>query len=299
MKQKPDISIITINYNRFEDTCELISSLKGHCSVPHEIIVIDNGSAEDRSLNFIERYPDIKCIRSEKNLGFSGGNNLGIKEARGTYLFFLNNDTYILEDSFRNLIERLEQNPRIGGVSPKIKFAFPPQNIQFAGYTCLSSITLRNHLIGFGEADHGQHELSRQSPYLHGAAMMIKREVINKVGVMPEIFFLYYEELDWCTRMTQAGYELWYEPQATVFHKESQTTGQESPLRTFYLTRNRLLYAWRNRKHMICLLAIFYQLCVVFPKDILMHCAKGKFQLAKATFKGGVSFIILKNKMVC
>ena len=76
--------------------------------------------------------------------------------------------------------------------------------------------------------------------------MLVKREVIEKVGLMPEIFFLYYEELDWSTHITRAGYELWYEPRCTVFHKESQSTGQLSKLRTYYLTRNRLLYAWRN-----------------------------------------------------
>ena len=73
---------------------------------------------------------------------------------------------------------------------------------------------------------------------------MLKREVIWKAGLMPEIYFLYYEELDWCTNMTRAGYQLWYEPRCTIFHKESQSTGRQSPLRTFYMMRNRMLYAW-------------------------------------------------------
>lgn len=144
------------------------------------------------------------------------------------------------------MIERLESRAEIGGVSPKIRFAFPPQNIQFAGFTPLTPITLRNAGIGFGCPDNGTFDTPHPTPYLHGAAMLVKREVIEKVGLMPEIFFLYYEELDWSTHITRAGYELWYEPRCTVFHKESQSTGQLSKLRTYYLTRNRLLYAWRN-----------------------------------------------------
>lgn len=104
------------------------------------------------------------------------------------------------------------------------------------------------------------------APYLHGAAMLIKREVVNRVGPMPEIYFLYYEELDWCTAMTRAGYVLWYEPLCTVFHKESQSTGQQSPLRIFYLTRNRLLYSWRNFTGMRCSLSILYQMTVAAGK---------------------------------
>ena len=139
------------------------------------------------------------------------------------------------------MIERLESRAEIGGVSPKIRFAFPPQNIQFAGFTPLTPITLRNAGIGFGCPDNGTFDTPHPTPYLHGAAMLVKREVIEKVGLMPEIFFLYYEELDWSTHITRAGYELWYEPRCTVFHKESQSTGQLSKLRTYNLTRNRLL----------------------------------------------------------
>ena len=105
-------------------------------------------------------------------------------------------------------------------------------------------------MLGFDCPDDGSYDTPHPTPYLHGAAMIIKREVIEKIGMMPEIFFLYYEELDWSTSMTRAGYELWYEPRCTVFHKESQSTGQLSKLRTYFLTRNRLLYARRNIKGM-------------------------------------------------
>ena len=192
MKQTPPlISFITICYNGLDDTCMLIESLRDTISsVSYEIIVVDNASRQDEASLIQERYPFVRTLRSEKNLGFSGGNNLGIQIAQGKYLFLINNDTYLTEDGLPALIERLESDPRIGAVSPKIRFAFPPQNIQFAGYTKLSRYTMRNKALGMGCPDDGTFDTPRPSAYLHGAALMLKREVIWKAGLMPEIYFL-------------------------------------------------------------------------------------------------------------
>lgn len=298
MNETPLISFITVCYNGLEDTCELIESLQRTIqSVTYEIIVVDNASRQNEAAILQSRHPEVRSLRSEQNLGFSGGNNLGIKEAKGTYIFLINNDTYINEDGMHQLIDRIESHPKIGAVSPKIRFAFPPQNIQFAGYTPLSNITLRNALVGFGEPDNGTFDVAHPTPYLHGAAMMVKREVIERIGLMPEIYFLYYEELDWCTSMTRAGYELWYEPRCTVFHKESQSTGQQSKLRTFYLTRNRLLYAWRNRSGSSRWLSIGYQITIAATKNSLQCLLKGRFDLLSATLSGIIAFLSVPQKM--
>lgn len=290
----PDISFITICYNGFKDTCELIESLQDKIhSVSYEIIVVDNASREDEAAKIQKLYPTVVAIRSNENSGFSGGNNIGIRVAKGKYIFLINNDTYIESDNVSSLIERLESRPDIGGVSPKIRFAFPPQHIQFAGFTPLSPITLRNHMLGFGCPDDGTFDTPQPTSYLHGAAMMIKREVIEKAGMMPEIFFLYYEELDWSTRMTRAGYELWYDPRCTVFHKESQSTGQLSKLRTYYLTRNRLFYARRNLKGFNRLASILYQSTIAATKNSVVYLMKGRFDLAAAVFYGVNSGLFL------
>lgn len=283
----PQVSFITICYNGFKDTCELIESLQNKIhSVSYEIIVVDNASREDEAVKIQALYPSVITIRSDENKGFSGGNNLGIKAARGQYLFLINNDTYIESDGIAYLIERLESHPEIGAASPKIRFAFPPQNIQFAGFTPLSPIALRNKGIGFGCPDDGTFDTPHPTPYLHGAAMIIKREVIGKAGMMPEIFFLYYEEIDWSTSMARAGYELWYEPRCTVFHKESQSTGQLSKLRTYYLTRNRLLYARRNLKGANRFLSILYQSIVVAGKNSLIYTLQRRLDLTGAVCRG-------------
>lgn len=290
----PTISFITICYNGFKDTCELIESLhnKVH-STSYEIIVVDNASREDEAAKIQKLYPSVIAIRSNKNEGFSGGNNIGIRVAKGKYIFLINNDTYIESDHMESMIERLESHPNIGGVSPKIRFAFPPHHIQFAGFTPLTRITLRNSTLGFDKPDDGSFDTAHTTPYLHGAALMVKREVIEKVGLMPEVYFLYYEELDWCTRMTDAGYELWYEPRCTVFHKESQSTGQLSKLRTYYMTRNRLLYTRRNRTGSQRLLSIFYQCTVAAGKNSIQFALKGRFDLFSAVWKGVIkSFFI-------
>ena len=274
------VSIITINYNGLKDTCELIDSIP--FSNDLEVIVVDNASKEDEASIISKRYPKVKVIRSEKNLGFAGGNNIGIKEAKGKYLFLINNDTYFKEFNIDSLIERLESSDKIGIVCPKLRFAWGNNTIQFAGYTPLSNITLRNKAIGFGEEDKGQYDTAHPTPYAHGAAMLIKRDVIDKVGLMPECYFLYYEEIDWSMMFTQAGYEIWYDPSCTVYHKESQTTGQKSPLRTYYITRNRLLLVKRNFKGINKYLSYIYLTGIVAPRDIIKYTLQGRFDLVKA-----------------
>ena len=281
---KIDVSIITINYNGLKDTCELIETIPPNDNL--EVIVVDNASHNQEADSISQKFPHVKVIKSDKNLGFAGGNNLGIKAALGKYLFLINNDTIFKEFNIQSLIHRAESSAKIGVVCPKIRFAWNPQPFQFTGYTELSKITIRNRAIGFGEEDHGQYDTAHSTPYAHGAAMLIKREAIEKVGLMPECYFLYYEELDWSMMFTRAGYQIWYEPQCTIYHKESQATGQNSPLRTYYITRNRLLLVKRNWKGISKYLSYCYLIGLVAPRDILKFTLQGRMDLAEAVFKG-------------
>ena len=268
------LSIITINYNGLKDTCELIDTLPLNDETI-EVIVVDNASTQDEATELEKRYPLIIVIRSDKNLGFAGGNNLGIQAAHGKYLFFINNDAILPQPSALSLlITRLESSDQIGMVCPKIRFTWGKQPIQYAGYTPLSKITLRNKSIGFGEQDNGQYDTPHPTPYAHGAAMMVKREIIEKVGMMPECYFLYYEELDWSMMIRRAGYEIWYEP-----------------VKTYFITRNRLLFAQRNAQKDTKYLTYVYLIIVVATKDISFHFLRGKFNLACAVIKGITDFI--------
>lgn len=286
------ISIITINYNGLANTCALIETIPFN-DYPLEVIVVDNASSEDEATLIEQRYPQVKVIRSKKNLGFAGGNNLGIKAALGKYLFFINNDTFLRpqDSNLQHLIDRLESDTKIGMVCPKIRFAWDSCPIQFAGYTPLSRITLRNKAIGYGEEDLGQYDNAHSTPYAHGAAMMVKREAIERAGLMPECYFLYYEELDWSMMIRRAGYEIWYEPTCTIYHKESQATGQDSALRTYFITRNRLLFAKRNQQGAAKFLTYIYLIALVASKDILKHTFRGRYDLVQATFHGIRTFL--------
>ena len=280
-----ELSIITINYNGLADTCALIETIPFNENL--EVIVVDNASRnqEVETDTIVKRFPQVKVIKSEKNLGFAGGNNLGIQAAQGKYLFFINNDAIFKDFNIQVLIDRLESSPTIGVVCPKIRFAWGSNPIQFTGYTPLSPITVRNQAIGFGEEDLGQYDTPHPTPYAHGAAMLIKREAIDKVGKMPECFFLYYEELDWSMMFTRAGYQIWYEPLCTIYHKESQSTGQNSPLRTYYIVRNRLLLVKRNWNGYTKYFTYAYLIGVVGMRDILKYALSGKWELVRATFR--------------
>jgi len=279
-----EISIITINFNGLKDTCALIETIPFNDHL--EVIVVDNASQNEEADAISKCFPQVRVIKSERNLGFAGGNNLGIRAAQGKYIFLINNDTIFKEFNVRSLIDRLESSPEIGIVCPKIRFAWGSHPIQYTGYTPLSTITVRNHSIGFSEEDHGQYDTAHPTPYAHGAAMLIKREALEKVGLMPECFFLYYEELDWSMMFTRAGYKIWYDPACTVFHKESQATGQNSPLRTYYIVRNRLLLVKRNWKGITKYLSYAYLLGAVGVRDILKYALSGKWKLLKATTNG-------------
>lgn len=284
-----EVSIITINYNGLEDTCALIETIPFNENM--EVIVVDNASKNQESETISQRYPQVRVIRSNQNLGFAGGNNLGIRAAHGKYIFLVNNDTIFKDFNVQALIDRMKSSPKIGIVCPKIRFAWGNHPIQYTGYTPLSKITVRNRAIGFNEEDHGQYDTAHPTPYAHGAAMLIRRDAIDKVGLMPEFYFLYYEELDWSMMFTRAGFQIWYEPLCTIYHKESQSTGQNSHLRTYYLTRNRFLLIRRNPQEFYKALAYLYLFSIVALRDILKYSLTTRFNLLKATLRALRDFI--------
>ena len=297
-EKQVELSIITVNYNGFKDTCQLIESIRKHIrSVRYEIIVVDNASVRNEAHMLQEQYSFIRVLRSEVNRGFAGGNNLGIPVAQGKYVFFLNNDTYVTDDHFRDLINALESHPNAAAVSPLIRYANDDsQPVQFAGFTPLTRYTLRNSGKGVGDVNIEKYMTSSQNPYLHGAAMLVKREALCNVGVLPEMYFLYFEELDWSESLVRSGYTLHYEPCCTIYHKESQSTGVNSPLKIFYMTRNRFLFAYRNRTVTERYICYLYLLCIVLPRDVFRHLAYFHFQHAKAAVRGVQAYFKLKKE---
>ncbi|MBC7774968.1 MAG: glycosyltransferase family 2 protein [Phycisphaerae bacterium] len=296
------VSIITVNYNETTTTCALLDSIRRQGYRDVEVIVVDNASRENPASIFQSQYPEAKFIRSEQNLGFAGGNNLALPQACGEYLFFVNNDAEIEPGCIEQLLQLFENQTNVGIVSPLICY-FPtanvhsppssakatagkPSTIQYAGMTPVCPFTGRNRTLGERDPDQGQFTKPSQTAYAHGAAMMVPRKVLEKVGPMWEGFFLYYEELDWCERIRRAGYEIWVEPRARVWHKESLTLDKMGTTKTYYLTRNRILFMRRNFSGWR--LAVFYVflLLVTLPKNCLSYILKGDYDNLKAFLRG-------------
>ncbi|MCC7467232.1 MAG: glycosyltransferase family 2 protein [Saprospiraceae bacterium] len=290
------VSIITLNYNETPTTCALLDSIRRQYYRDVEVIVVDNASRENPETIFRERYPEVQFIRSKENLGFAGGNNLALPLATGDYLFFLNNDTELAPDCIQQMVDFLQNRPKVGLLSPLICY-FPEHQllhdpsslplIQYAGMTPVSALTGRNETIGARTRDRGQFALPRETAYAHGAAMMMPRKVLEQVGAMWEGYFIYYEELDWAERVRRAGLEVWIAPGARVWHKESLTIDKMGPVKTYYMARNRVLFMRRQRRGPGLWGFYGYLGLVITPTSILRLLKDaGRWSLIKTYFQG-------------
>lgn len=285
----PTISIITVNYNQAAVTADLLRSLQHQSFKDYEIIVVDNASKENPFPLLKAVEPNLITIQSDENLGFAGGNNLGIVRSKGDYLFFINNDAEVVEGTIPKLLACFDKHEQVGVVSPKLYYYLPEREkpmIQYVGTTEMHPITARNRTIGQFETDEGQYNGSaHETAYAHGAAMMMPRSVVEKVGGMPEEFFLYYEELDWCEQIRRAGYKILVEPNAVVYHKESVSVGQMSLLKTYYINRNRIYFMRRNKSTATFALFSIYVFLVVLPWHGLRFLLKGQTDYARTLWR--------------
>jgi GT2 family glycosyltransferase len=283
----PKVSIITVNFNGTAVTAELLRSLEKITYPSIEVIVVDNSNKEPGHQLPID-FPWIVYIETGENLGFAGGNNRGLEAATGDYLFLLNNDTEVDPGFLEPLIARMESDSKIGIVVPKILYFDEPDTIQFVGFMPINPITGRGFSIGYLEKDQGQYNVARPTSRAHGAAMLFSRSAFEKVGFMAELFFLYYEEMDYCERFKRAGYSIWYEPKSRIWHKESISTGKGSTLKTYYYSRNRLLYLRRNTMGFQRLLMYLYYFFIAVPKNLLSYILKADWPHLKAFWQGFV-----------
>ena len=286
MAAKPLVSIITINYNTTYLTVDMLRSI-GYLTYPHiEVIVVDNASRESPIEELQKAYPDVRIILSKENLGFAGGNNLGIKAATGDFLFFVNNDTVLTPNILEGLVEIFDTYPDAGAVSPKFHYYQFPGTIEFAGYEEVNIFSGRNVMVGCKKKDYGQYDKPGVTHYAHGGGMMVPASVISEVGLMPEVYFLYYEEFDWCEQIKRKGYQIYYQPKSLIYHKESMTVGKHSTLKTFYLNRNRILFMRRNVKGWPLLVFTVYFTLFTVPKNTLMFLYNHESNHLKAFWKG-------------
>lgn len=281
------VSIITLNYNQASITADFLESSKSLDYHNYEIMVCDMASQVNPATIFnVSDFPKTRLLHSDKNLGFAGGNNWGLRQAKGDFFFIVNNDTELTPGIIRLLLQPFFQNPEVGVVCPKIKYFEDRRIIQYAGFGPMNRYTGRTSAIGDMEPDNGQYNISGITNGAHGCAMMVKKEVVEKTGMFPEKFFLYYEEWDWSVRIQEAGYLIWYQSEATIYHKESMTVGKDNPLKAYYLTRNRILFMRRNstafRLFIFCIFFTFFSM----PKAILSYLKNRQILQLKWFLKG-------------
>ena len=253
------IVIVTVNFNTEKDTLELLNSIEEieNNSYSLEIIIVDNGSRVKFVLprGFKKK---VMLIRSEENTGFSGGFNIGIKNALelgADYVLVINNDTILRPMMIENLLKVLENNEKIGIVTPKIYFAkghefhksrYSKEELgkvfwYAGGYMDWANIVSVHR--GVDEVDKGQYGKTEKTEFASGCCMLIKKEVFEKVGMFDEKYFLYYEDADFNQRVKKAGFDIYYVPSASLIHVNAASTGGSgSVLQDYYITRNRLLF---------------------------------------------------------
>jgi len=285
----PLISVVTLNYNQAGVTKEFLESFRAIRYPNYEILVCDMASAEPITSKIrIEDYPKARLLSSKENLGFAGGNNWGISHAKGEFIFIVNNDTEVTPDLLDKLIQPFFDQENIGVTCPKIRYWDQPEIIQYAGFNPMNHFTGRTSTIGDREADNGQFNTPGPTHGAHGCAMLVKRDVIDKVGMFPQKFFLYYEEWDWSARILRAGYTIWYTPDAVIYHKESMSVGKNNPMKIYYHTRNRILYMRRNTNFFQLMTFSAFFIFFAVPKSVIRFISKKQFQQLRYFIKGAV-----------
>lgn len=242
MLTQPLVISVILNTNRKDDTLECLASLHNSTYIHHRAIVLDNASTDGSVEAIREAYPEVQIIPLQANLGYAGNNNVGIQAAidqGAEWVFVLNEDTILAEDCLAQLVAEASLHEHCGIIGPMVYHYNEADVIQSAGGR-LSPLWESEH-IGHNEQDHGQYNTPRQVDWISGCAIMVRREAIEQAGKIDERFFYYYEETEWCVRISRAGWQIWHLPQAKLWHKGVQRDYQPSPNVTYYSTRNYLL----------------------------------------------------------
>lgn len=286
-KTLPRVSIVTVNYRQPEVTCDLLRSLCDLTYPDLEVILVDNGMVEDQTARFESCAPaGTRIILSEENLGFAGGANLGIRQSTGSLILLLNNDTVAPPGFLEPMVELMASDERIGMISPKIYFYDQPDVLQFAGATEINTFTGRGRKIGFHQKDDGSFDYTGEVGLGNGACMLVRRSVFEEVGLLSELYFMYYEEHDFTERAKRAGWKMYYTGNSYIHHKQSMSMGKSNPRKTYYLSRNRLLFMRRILQGGKFYLFLTYYLLIGLPKTLFRHLRRGEIDHMYSTLRG-------------
>lgn len=249
LEKHPKVSAIIPTYNLKEVLLECIKSVVDQDYPNIEIIVVDNGSVDGTSKAVKKQFSQVNLIRKPKNLGVTGGANAGIKKATGDYVWLVDHDNILKSDMLSEMIKLAESNPKIGIVVPKIYY-WERKDIIWAAGTGMNLLTGEN--IFRGGKDVGQYERIEEVQ-IAPANFLVKKEVIEKIGMYDDIFFISYEDADFSLRVKKAGYKIIYTPKAVCYHKipflDKETSKKRWLSRAYWAARNKIIFM---RKHARC-----------------------------------------------
>ena len=237
------VCVVVLTWNRREETLECLRSLARITEPEVRVILVDNGSSDGTAEAVREEFPGIELIETGENLGYTGGNNVGIRRALdlgAEYVLILNNDTIVAPGFVRELLAVASRSERIGFVSPKIYFMDPPDRIWFAGARYWAWCGY-GRMVGYREKDRGQYDQVREIDRPCGCAMLVSRAVCREAGLLDPGLFLYVDEVEWALRARRLGFRSYIAPGAKVWHKVSSSSGGEGqPDAIYYSVRNTL-----------------------------------------------------------
>lgn len=283
-----EVYILILNWNGWQDTVACIESCSLLSHANYKILIVDNGSTDGSETILRERFPDTEMIQTGKNLGFAGGNNVGIRHAMekgARYLWLLNNDTLVEPETLSSLISIAEKDKKAGIIGSKIYYYDQPGKIWFAGGIWRPRPSHPFH-IGLDQEDEGQYEDVREVDFVSGCSLLIKSEVVKDIGTMSEDYFLYWEDVDWNASASRKGYKIIYAPKSRVWHKVSASMQNQTLMQLQYSVRNRLLFLQRQAPN--CLFPVFaYSIVKIFR-----HIIHGNTQHAWSYFRGTRDFAL-------
>ena len=248
--KQTQVSIIVLTWNQCELTLACLDSLSRMEYSPEKmtIFLVDNNSGDDTVASVQRSYPRVKIIENKTNLGFAEGNNVGLREAlrtRPDHILLLNNDTIVDKMMLANLIDRMDQEVDCGIVGPKMLYHEPSDLIWAAGNR-INLMTGESIRLQAEQLDDESDEAPKEVDFITACGILLKREVIDEIGLLDQRVFIYYEETDWCMRARNAGWRIMYEPRAKLWHKISAAMGSSSPATDYYMSRNSFLFLAKN-----------------------------------------------------
>jgi GT2 family glycosyltransferase len=275
----PSVAVIVLNWNGTDDTLECLQSLAGLDYPRYEIIVVDNGSQPSPRAALTPACPTGTYIATGTNLGYAGGNNVGIRHAlaRGhAYVFVLNNDTVVEPDVLRQAVGVARGDPAIAAVGVKILAWERPGRVWVAyGEVTYHQSLVR--LVGWDEPDDGRFDTQRDVEWVPGTAMLLSRAALETVGGFDEHFFAYHEDVDWCTRARRHGFRVVFAPQGRIVHKGNRSSGGSGYVtpRQYLAGRNMVLYLRKHATRLQALKFIGFQL-VMLPLQYVRRWLSGE-----------------------